>query len=241
MSAPSSRSGYTRYTWSVTTTPSTASPRNSSRSLDGWPACSAHHERCTRAGARRSGARSRPRRSTSCGRLGYRKGDGVLEPADDVVDGVAHRLQVLEVLVVDAEPDGALAQLLLEGLDQLDERQGVGLEVVGEARPSVMPDGSISRMSARRSRMSSNTCWRSMGFPRSTWVSAGTVAPARRLKGVGSAAAYRHRTLCACARAKPQVKRVCQDAVMRAAVLRRSPASSRSTRSRSARPVPARC
>ena len=28
-----------------------------------------------------------------------------LQPADDVVDGVAHRLQVLEVLVVDAEPD----------------------------------------------------------------------------------------------------------------------------------------
>ena len=35
---------------------------------------------------------------------GYREGDQEpLQPADDVVDGVAHRLQVLEVLVVDAE------------------------------------------------------------------------------------------------------------------------------------------
>src|SRR3546814_2781801 len=41
--------------------PSTESPRNSSLSLEAWPACSAHHERCTRAGARRSGSRPTPR------------------------------------------------------------------------------------------------------------------------------------------------------------------------------------
>ena len=78
-------------------------------------------------------ARSTPRRSTRCLESGYREGDQEpLQPADDVVDGVPHRLQVLEVLVVDAEADRALAQLLLEGLDQLDQGQGVGLEVVGE-------------------------------------------------------------------------------------------------------------
>ena len=55
-----------------------------------------------------------------------------LELGDDVVDGVADRLQVLEVLVVDAEADRALAELLLEGLDQLDQGERVGVEVVGE-------------------------------------------------------------------------------------------------------------
>src|SRR5690606_17363105 len=51
----------------------------------------------------------------------------------DVVDSVADGLQVFQVLVVDAEVGPPLAQLLLEGLDQLDERQRVGFEVVGEA------------------------------------------------------------------------------------------------------------
>ena len=65
---------------------------------------------------------------------GYREAmTDLLQPADDVVDGVAHRLQVLEVFVVDAEADRALAELLLEGLDQLDEGQRVGIEVVREA------------------------------------------------------------------------------------------------------------
>ena len=50
----------------------------------------------------------------------------------DVVDGVAHGLEVFEVLVLDAEPDGALAELLLERLDQLDQRERVGVEVVDE-------------------------------------------------------------------------------------------------------------
>src|SRR5665647_182351 len=41
---------------------------------------------------------------------------------------------------------------------------------------SVMAVGSISKMSASRSRVSSNTCWRSSG-PFSRWVSAGTATP----------------------------------------------------------------
>jgi hypothetical protein len=61
------------------------------------------------------------------------KGDGAAsEPGEDVIDGVAHRLDVLEVFVLDAEAHAALGQLLLEGLGELDEREGVGVEVVGE-------------------------------------------------------------------------------------------------------------
>ena len=90
------------------------------------------HER----GGRRSGGEVEPEALDELREVGYREGDReVLEPADDVVDGVAHRLQVLEVLVVDAEADGALAELLLQRLHQLDEGQAVGLEVVGEALP----------------------------------------------------------------------------------------------------------
>ena len=51
---------------------------------------------------------------------------------DDVLDGVADGLEVLEVFVLDAEADAALADLFFEGLHELDERQAVGVEVVGE-------------------------------------------------------------------------------------------------------------
>ena len=149
-----------------------------------------------------------------------------LQPADDVVDGVADRLQVLEVLVVDAEPDGALAELLLERFDELDQREGVGIEVVGEALALGMVDGSISRMSARRSRMSSNTCWRSMG-PRSTWVSAGTATPARG--GYWRREHTHERTLCACERSWAVSRRR-----RRPAAARRCSASSSSLATRTA-------
>src|SRR5262249_48856607 len=56
----------------------------------------------------------------------------VPEPGDDVVDRLLHRVEVPEVLVVDAESDRALAQLLLQRLDELDERKRVGFEVLGE-------------------------------------------------------------------------------------------------------------
>ena len=49
-----------------------------------------------------------------------------------VVDGVADGLQVFEVFVLDPESDGAVAEFFLERLDELDQRQRVGLEVVAE-------------------------------------------------------------------------------------------------------------
>ena len=49
-----------------------------------------------------------------------------------VVDGVPHGAKLFEVLVIDAESDRALAQLLFEGFHQLDQGQGVGVEVLGE-------------------------------------------------------------------------------------------------------------
>ena len=53
----------------------------------------------------------------------------------DVVDGVADRLEVLEVLVFDAEPDGPFAERLLKRLDEFDQRQRVGVEIVDERLP----------------------------------------------------------------------------------------------------------
>src|SRR5215212_4626153 len=115
--------------WSVTTRPSTASPRNSSRSFDWSPACSEHQDRWATALTRSSGsAKDQPMRPASASRAWSCSG----KSGADVVDGVAHGLQVLEVLVLDPEPDGALAHLLLDGLDELDQREGVGLEVVDE-------------------------------------------------------------------------------------------------------------
>src|SRR3954462_14999615 len=106
---------------SAMTQPRTASPRNSRRSFDGSPGISAHHDRCDI--ARRSirgSTNSYPRRSLSAERSGSAPGrSGVLDAGVDVVDGVAHRLQVLEVLVLDAEPDGPFRELLLQRLDEL--------------------------------------------------------------------------------------------------------------------------
>ena len=53
----------------------------------------------------------------------------------DVVDGVADGLQIFEILVLDPEAGDAAAELLLERLDQLDQRQRVGVEVVDERLP----------------------------------------------------------------------------------------------------------
>src|SRR5688572_840365 len=115
--------------WLVTTRPSTASPRNSRRSFDGIPACSEHHDRCATDRSSSSGSLNvqpiRPARASTAWSCSGKSGA-------DVVDGVAHGLQVLEVFVLDAEPDGALAHLLLDRLDQLDECEGVGLEVIDE-------------------------------------------------------------------------------------------------------------
>src|SRR5918995_3502717 len=97
-------------------TPSTASPRNSSRSFELKPMFSAHHERCTSAGASTSGSgSSTPRRAASSSRAGTGSGmTGPLEPREDVVDGVTHRLDVFQVLFLDAEADAPFADLLLQ-------------------------------------------------------------------------------------------------------------------------------
>src|SRR5437762_311258 len=66
--------------------------------------------------------------------LGRCSGRGRLQASYDVVHGVANRLQIFEVLVVDAKADGPFADLFLERFHELDERQGIGVEVVGERR-----------------------------------------------------------------------------------------------------------
>ena len=50
-------------------------------------------------------------------------GQGLPDSRVDVIDCVPHRLQVLEIFVVDVKSDRALRELFLERLDQLDERQ----------------------------------------------------------------------------------------------------------------------
>ena len=110
-------------------------------------ACSAHQERCASARSMIAWSRNRTPSAPSRSRSGpvgpttaaYRSQrhppsrPAAPEPGHDVVDGVAHGAQVAEVLVVDAEADGPLAQLVLERLDELDQRERVGAEVVGEA------------------------------------------------------------------------------------------------------------
>src|SRR3954451_4076254 len=71
-------------------------------------------------------SRTSPARITPPSRLEFR---------DHVVDGVPDRLQVFEVLVVDAEPDRALSELLFQRLDQFDERKRVGRQVLVERGP----------------------------------------------------------------------------------------------------------
>ena len=168
---------------SATTSPSTASPRNSRRSLDGR-----HPAPRTRNGARGPGATAGDRRSRSraAGRAAppHRRGrhGAVVRPLriwrrrsrprrgrSGGPRGPRPR----------CEADRTLPELLLERLDQLDQGQGVGIEILGEGRGLRDVDGSISRMSASRSRTSSNTRCRSNGL-RSTWVSAGTASPAAR-------------------------------------------------------------
>src|SRR5438132_9077631 len=131
-SSPSASDVYVPKRWSVTTSPSTASPRNSSRSLDSVPGFSAHHERWARAKVKRASSwkwrptRCRREASASCSV----SSTALSEAGDHVVDGIAHRLQVLEVLVVDAEPHRPLAELLLQRFHELDQGERVGVEVL---------------------------------------------------------------------------------------------------------------
>src|SRR5213079_3146757 len=79
--------------------------------------------------SRRASASSSVRRSP-----GRSVSSGGLELGDHVVDRVAHGLEILQVLVLDPKADRPLPQLLLQALDQLDQGQRVGVEVLGERR-----------------------------------------------------------------------------------------------------------
>src|SRR4051794_25060016 len=119
--------------WSVTTRPSTASPRNSSRSFDASPGDSATQDRWARARCSSSGS------ANWCASRSARASDaacslrsGGTHAGDDVVDRVPHGLEVLEVLVLDAKADRSLTDFLLDRFHELDEGERVGFEVVGE-------------------------------------------------------------------------------------------------------------
>src|SRR5580704_5130195 len=58
-----------------------------------------------------------------------------LELGVDVVNGVSDGTEILKVFIIDAEPHGPLSQLLFQSLDQLDERQGVCVEILHERGP----------------------------------------------------------------------------------------------------------
>ncbi len=51
---------------------------------------------------------------------------------DDVVDGVSHGAEILEVFVVDTETRCPFGEFFLEALDEFDQREGVGVEIIGE-------------------------------------------------------------------------------------------------------------
>src|ERR1700677_5199751 len=116
--------------------PSTASPRNSSRSLEGAPpSCSPHQLRWASACCRRlMSPNSWPNRSASAAAPSA-PGSPRLELGVDVVNGVSDGAEIFKVFIIDAEPHGPLPQLFFEPLDQLDQRQRVGVEVLHERRP----------------------------------------------------------------------------------------------------------
>src|SRR4029079_3057702 len=116
----------------------TASPRNSRRSL--WPRAASLCSWCQLEWTRACSSRSRSRtgspifaahasagRTLSCSarRPSERLG-GVLV---DVIDGVLDGADLLRILVRDLRPE-----LLLEAHDELDEIEGVGVEIVHEGR-----------------------------------------------------------------------------------------------------------
>ena len=139
--SPRRSRGTARSSSPATMSPSTASPRNSKRSLDGAPpSCSPHQLRCARACCRRlRSPKVWPSRAASTAAPSA-PASPLLELGDHVVDGVPHGPEVFEVFILDPEPHGALPQLFLEGLHQLDQSQRVGVEILGEGGglPTVM-------------------------------------------------------------------------------------------------------
>src|SRR5665213_2884490 len=94
-----------------------------------WPARGASDPRT----GGRSGRPDRPPRQEPTVRWGWPWGpSGPSELGVDVVHGVPDGPQLLEVLIVDAEAHRALSELLFEAFHQLDQRQPVGVEVLGE-------------------------------------------------------------------------------------------------------------
>src|SRR5664279_1403185 len=55
-----------------------------------------------------------------------------LELGVDVVNGVSDGSEIFKVFIINAEPHGPLPQLFFQALDQLYERQGIGVEVLDE-------------------------------------------------------------------------------------------------------------
>src|SRR6188474_2393755 len=100
---------------------STLSPRNSSRSYE--DARSGAQDECVKTGSARSGGSSSISRPSSPGPL-----RPLLVPVD-VVDGLPDGLDLLGVFVRDLDPE-----LVLELHDQLDEVEGVGVEILLEVR-----------------------------------------------------------------------------------------------------------
>src|SRR5580658_9195044 len=100
--------------------PKTASPRNSSRSLEGAPpSCSPHQLRCASACCNRlRSLKVWPNRSARAAAPSA-PASPRLELGVDVVNGIADGSQVFKVFIVNAEPDGPLPQFFFQGLHQL--------------------------------------------------------------------------------------------------------------------------
>src|SRR6476469_8225200 len=132
---PSSSVGWRRKSASDTAMLTTASPRNSSRSLCPRAAsgCSWSQLLWTSACANRSRSWiGSPRRSVSASAgccIAPPVGCDLGRVLVDVVDGVLHGPDLLGILVGDLGPE-----LLFEAHDELDEVQGVGIQIVDERR-----------------------------------------------------------------------------------------------------------
>ena len=103
-----------------------------------------------------------------CGGACRAQAQAGLELRCHVVDRVSHGPQIFEVVVVDPEPCHAVSQLPFDGLDELDERQRVGVQVVGERRGLVDGGGvdleDLRQLVRTRSKTSARVNLLSLGF-----------------------------------------------------------------------------
>src|SRR4029079_19293588 len=120
---PSEASGKRSYSAFAIASSSTESPRNSSRSYD--DARSGAHDVCVNTWSRRSGGRASIRRASATPSPGRSR----LLVRDDVVDSLADGRDLLRVLVRDLD-----SELVFELHDQLDQVEGVGVEILLERR-----------------------------------------------------------------------------------------------------------